>query len=40
MQETVGQSRLPMIDVGNNAEIPDMCCVHCILQAKTPAWPD
>jgi hypothetical protein len=28
MQEPVRKRRLPMVNMGDDAEIADMCCVH------------
>jgi hypothetical protein len=28
VQQAIGKRRLPMIDMGDDAEIPDMRCIH------------
>ncbi len=37
MQQSIGKRRLPMIDMGNNAEIPDMRYIH-LLKLSPVAW--
>src|SRR5450759_3519793 len=35
MQQAVGKRRLPMINMGNDAEIANMRCVHCLKSERS-----